>query len=127
MYLGDVYEHPSLCSAQERLLEEAQKSFARDCASLHALYTCRIHKTLRVTLAIDAGVTNRVWDKSDIATLTAAQEAPVAKGGFEKGRRRSEQRDKNGSWTLGWRHRFWWLFYPKFAQRERGDLGRHRY
>ena len=42
---------------------------------------CRIHKTLRVTPAMAAGVTDRVWDMTDIAALIAAQEAPVAKRG----------------------------------------------
>jgi hypothetical protein len=30
---------------------------------------CRIHKTLRITPAMAAGVTDRVWDISDIAAL----------------------------------------------------------
>jgi IS1 family transposase len=42
---------------------------------------CRIHKSLRVTPAMAAGVTDRVWDVSDIAALIAAQENPVAKRG----------------------------------------------
>src|SRR3954471_10225317 len=42
---------------------------------------CRIHKTLRVTPAMAAGVTDRVWDMSDVAALIAAQEAPVPKRG----------------------------------------------
>jgi IS1 family transposase len=42
---------------------------------------CRIHKTLRVTPAMAAGVTNRVWDTTDIAAMIAAQEAPIAKRG----------------------------------------------
>jgi hypothetical protein len=42
---------------------------------------CRIHKTLRVTPAMAAGVTDRVWDMSDVAALIAAQEAPVTKRG----------------------------------------------
>jgi hypothetical protein len=42
---------------------------------------CRIHKSLRVTPAMAAGVTDQVWDMSDIAALIAAQEAPVAKRG----------------------------------------------
>jgi hypothetical protein len=42
---------------------------------------CRIHKTLRVTPAMAAGVTDRVMDMSDLAALIAAQEAPVAKRG----------------------------------------------
>jgi len=42
---------------------------------------CRIHKTLKITPAMAAGVTNRLWDMTDIAALIAAQEAPVAKRG----------------------------------------------
>ena len=42
---------------------------------------CRIHKTLRVTPAMAAGVTDRVWDMKDVAALITAQEAPVAKRG----------------------------------------------
>jgi IS1 family transposase len=42
---------------------------------------CRIHKSLRVTPAMAAGITDRVWDMSDVAALIAAQEAPVAKRG----------------------------------------------
>jgi len=42
---------------------------------------CRIHKTLRVTPAMAAGVTDRVWDMNEVAALIAAQEAPVAKRG----------------------------------------------
>jgi IS1 family transposase len=42
---------------------------------------CRIHRTLRVTPAMAAGVTDRVWDMTDVAALIAAQEAPVAKRG----------------------------------------------
>jgi IS1 family transposase len=42
---------------------------------------CRIHKSLRVTPAMAAGVADRVWDMNDLAALIAAQEAPVAKRG----------------------------------------------
>lgn len=42
---------------------------------------CRIHKSLRVTPAMAAGVTDRVWDVADIAALVAANEAPAAKRG----------------------------------------------
>jgi IS1 family transposase len=47
---------------------------------------CRVHKTLRVTPAMAAGVTDRVWDMTDIAALIAAQEAPIAKRGPYKKR-----------------------------------------
>jgi hypothetical protein len=42
---------------------------------------CRIHKSLRVTPAMAAGVTDHVWDMTEIAALIVAQEAPVAKRG----------------------------------------------
>ena len=47
---------------------------------------CRIHKNLRVTPAMAAGVTDRVWDMTDVAALITAQEAPVAKRGPYKKR-----------------------------------------
>ncbi len=48
-----------------------------------ALYTmfynfCRIHKTLRVTPAMEAGLTDRVWDMEDII---AAMDAVAPKPG----------------------------------------------
>jgi hypothetical protein len=42
---------------------------------------CRIHKSLRVTRAMAAGVTDRVWDMSDVTALIASQEAGVTKRG----------------------------------------------
>ena len=42
---------------------------------------CRIHKALRITPAMAAKVTNRLWDMNDLAALIAAQEAPAAKRG----------------------------------------------
>jgi hypothetical protein len=42
---------------------------------------CRINKTLGVTPAMAAGVTDRVWDMTDMVALIAAQEAPAAKRG----------------------------------------------
>jgi transcriptional regulator with XRE-family HTH domain len=47
---------------------------------------CRIHKSLRVTPAMAAGVTDGVWDMSDVAALIAAQDASVAKRGPYKKR-----------------------------------------
>ena len=35
----------------------------------------RIHKTLRVTPAMAAGVTDRLWEIADIVALVEAQEA----------------------------------------------------
>ena len=45
---------------------------------------CRIHKTLRVTPAMAAGVADRVWDVKDIAALIATQEAPAKRGPYKK-------------------------------------------
>ena len=47
---------------------------------------CRIHKSLRVTPAMAAGVTDHVWDMSEIAALIAAKEGPIAKRGPYKKR-----------------------------------------
>ncbi|MGH9822417.1 MAG: IS1 family transposase [Blastocatellia bacterium] len=44
----------------------------------------RIHKTLRVTPAMAAGVSDRLWDVSDIVALLEANEAKPAKRGHYK-------------------------------------------
>jgi hypothetical protein len=45
--------------------------------ALHFMYYnfCRIHKTLRVTPAMAAGITDRLWDVKDIVALIEAKEA----------------------------------------------------
>lgn len=56
--------------------------------ALHFMYYnfVRIHKTLRVTPAMAAGVTDRPWEVSDIVTLIEAKEAekPVVRGSYKK-------------------------------------------
>lgn len=57
--------------------------------ALHFVYYnfCRIHKTLRVTPAMAAGVTDRLWDVSDIVALIEAKEAaeiPKVRGSYKK-------------------------------------------
>jgi len=46
--------------------------------SLHFMYYnfCRIHKTLRVTPAMQAGVTTRLWSIEDIVDLVEARAEP---------------------------------------------------
>ena len=60
-------------------------------AHMVALYTCwynfvRIHKTLRVTPAMAAGLTDRLWSMEDVVALLDAREAPAAKRGPYKPR-----------------------------------------
>ena len=46
---------------------------------------CRIHKTLRVTPAMEAGVTDRLWEVADIVALVEAVEAkPTTRGPYKK-------------------------------------------
>lgn len=55
--------------------------------ALHMMYYnfVRIHKTLRVTPAMAAGVTDKLWEIADIAQLVAdAEEAPKARGPYKK-------------------------------------------
>jgi hypothetical protein len=47
----------------------------------------RIHKTLRVTPAMAAGVSDRLWDVADIVKLVEAEEAkalPAKRGSYNK-------------------------------------------
>lgn len=56
--------------------------------ALHMMYYnfVRIHKTLRVTPAMAAGVTERLWDIADIAKLVEDAEAkPGKRGRYKKG------------------------------------------
>ena len=46
---------------------------------------CRIHKTLRITPAMAAGVTDHVWSVADIvATIEAAEQPPAKRGPYKK-------------------------------------------
>lgn len=56
--------------------------------ALHFMYYnfVRIHKTLRVTPAMAAGVTKKLWEVSDIVALIEAKEAarPMVRGPYER-------------------------------------------
>jgi len=56
----------------EKLTPEQRQEIARKAAvALHSMHYnfVRIHQTLRVTPAMAAGVTDRLWSVEDIATL----------------------------------------------------------
>jgi hypothetical protein len=44
----------------------------------------RIHRTLRMSPAMAAGVTDRLWEIGDIVTLVEAMDAPAKKRGTYK-------------------------------------------
>jgi hypothetical protein len=62
-----------------RLTNTFSKKFEAhvNAVALHFVYYnfCRIHKTLRVTPAMAANVTDRLWEVSDIVALVEAKEA----------------------------------------------------
>lgn len=70
-----------LTNAFSKKLENHAHSIA-----LHYMHYnfCRIHKTLRVTPAMAAGVTDRVWDIKDIVELMEAKEIPAKRGSYKK-------------------------------------------
>jgi hypothetical protein len=46
---------------------------------------CRIHKTLRITPAMAAGVTDHVWSIADIVSMIeAAEPVPAKRGAYKK-------------------------------------------
>ena len=68
-----------------RLTNAFSKKFESH-AHMVALYTVwynfvRVHKTLRVSPAMAAGVTDRLWSMEDVAALLEAAEAPAKKRG----------------------------------------------
>jgi IS1 family transposase len=58
-------------------------------AAMVAIYTVwynfvRIHKSLRVTPAMAAGVTDRLWSMEDVVALLDAREAPPKRGSYKR-------------------------------------------
>jgi hypothetical protein len=47
---------------------------------------CRMHQTLRVTPAMEAGITDHVWDHEDLIALLDAKQAqkPASRGPYKK-------------------------------------------
>jgi hypothetical protein len=54
--------------------------------ALHYMHynLCRIHKTLRVTPAMEAGLTDHVWSIEEIAGLLDAVQKPTKRGPYKK-------------------------------------------
>ena len=61
--------------------------------SLHFMYVnfIRIHKTLRFTPAMAAGVTDRLWDMSDVVALLDDEREQRVRAGREKAKRNNER------------------------------------
>lgn len=51
--------------------------------AMHYNY-CKIHKTLRVTPAMEAGLTDHVWNHEEIIALLAADDQPTKRGTYKK-------------------------------------------
>ena len=76
-----------------RLTNAFSKKFESH-AHMVALYTVwynfvRVHKTLRVSPAMAAGVTDRLWSTDDLAALLEAAEVPPKKRGPYRKREQS--------------------------------------
>ena len=65
-----------------RLTNAFSKKFENHChmvAIYHTYYNfCRIHQTLRVTPAMEAGITNHVWTVQELVTLLDASTCKAA-------------------------------------------------
>jgi hypothetical protein len=63
---------------------------------------CRIYKTLRVTPATEADVTDRLWTVEDVVTLIETAEAkPSKRGPYKKESKMASKREEMEKWTLG--------------------------
>ena len=77
-----------LTNAFGKRLENLSHAVALHCMRYNV---CRIHNSLRVTPAMEAGVEDRVWDVSDIVDLVeAAAPKPGPRGPYKK---RAEKSD----------------------------------
>jgi hypothetical protein len=78
---------PATLPAADEPLPEKDQIHAQSAALFMTYYnSVRIHKTLRVTPALAAGVTDRLWEVSDIVALLEASEPKPGKHGPYKKR-----------------------------------------
>ncbi len=70
-----------LTNAFSKKVENHAHAFA-----LNAMYYnfVRIHTTLKVTPAMAAGVTNKLWEMKDLVALIEATETPKKRGAYKK-------------------------------------------
>jgi len=70
-----------LTNAFSKKIENHAHAFA-----LNAMYYnfVKIHSSLRVTPAMEAGVTDRLWDMADLVALVKAGETPKKRGAYKK-------------------------------------------
>ena len=70
--------HASFHPADERLQQEAGEPHGR--LALHYLHYnfCRVHQTLRVTPAMEAGIADHVWTVEEIVAVLDAETAKRA-------------------------------------------------
>jgi hypothetical protein len=65
-----------------RLTNAFSKKFENHChaAAIYFAYYnfCRVHQTLRVTPAMEAGLTNHIWSVEELVTLLDAKAMPTA-------------------------------------------------
>ncbi len=71
-----------------RLTNAFSKKFENHCHAL-ALYFffynfTRVHKTLGVTPAVGAGITDRIMKMADVVAMIDAKQAPSARGPYKK-------------------------------------------
>src|SRR6267143_1440539 len=66
---NDANEDEALHAIDECFLQKGGKPCGCRCPSLYALQFCRVHQTLRVTPAMEAGVTGHVWTLEEVVAL----------------------------------------------------------
>ena len=73
--LDHADEHSPVHPADQCLLKKVENHV--HAVSLHMMFYnfCRIHKTLRITPAMAAGVSDHVWSVEEIVALVARREA----------------------------------------------------
>lgn len=76
---------PPLYSAEQRVLKEAENHVALLGPHFAYYNFCRIHQSLRVTPAMTAGVTTRVWSIEELVALLPQATSGGKRGPYRKG------------------------------------------